>query len=562
MKKENAYSFFGIALVLLFAVGFAVSTSSSLFTISNPSAPTNASEDESSFTFTFDLTYLGDDESATFSFGNSSSNFGSVSITNPGSFNGTINETKQVTGTASGFSGHAGETMSIKINASLDGTSELNDQTVITVHIDESSEFDFCNFDRNTKTGFEAGSDLDITRVRDKRLDNDDEWKWRPLDSIEITVDVENNGDNDEDYIVEIVFMDDSHKIVDIAEDSDDLEEDVSVDSGDSEIVTFNFQVDGDIDEDEYNLYVKFYQEGDEDEQCVSLGPEDNEDVEVVRIDKKTNDVIVKEVTGSNSARAGSTVTLEARVANIGSDDEDKVKVIAYSSELGIRIEKEIEDLSEGDSDTVTFMINIPKNVEEKEYKISFGTEFKYDEDDEVYDKESDENDDVDYRLTILGGVTTVAPRISAELRSDAVVDQEMTLSVLVTNNGDAGDFIISTLGADVWANVLGVNPSKITLGEGETREVLITMKPKLGGYQSFKIVVIYDGETYEQPVSINIGEQVEEEPEETEGFFGSSIFTEDTSAYLIIGITALLILIILVLIVKISRRRTSGATF
>ena len=564
-----AYSFFGIALVLLFVVGFAASAGDS-FTLTILGAGESVSnpvsgESGTSHTVSVEVNYTGSENvNVTWSGGSGDIAHPTQTTISPGLATVTADLTipstgsyKQLIATYFNMSNASQELGSETANINFNITTPQNNDTG-TNDTNDTDEFDFCNYDRTTKTGFEVGSDLEIEKVKDGREDNEDEWKWRPLDIVEIQVTVENRGTEDEDYVIEIAFFDDDGNEQDIAEDDGDLEEDVSIDEGEDEKVTFRFEVDGDVDEGDYNMHVKVYQDGDEDEQCASQGPEDNEDVEEIDIKKSKNDVIVKEVIGSDSAKAGSTITLEAKIANVGRDDEDRVKIIAFSNELGIKIEKEIEDLEEGETKTVTFVINLPSDIEEKEYKISFGTEFEYDEDDEPYPygEESDEDDDIKYRLTVLGGVTNVAPRISAELQSDAVVGQELILSVLVTNNGNEENFIISTAGADSWANILSVNPTSINLGEAETQEILITLTPFEGGYQNFKVVTVYGGETYEQQITINI-----DELEVSEGFFSGSMFAENTSAYLIIGITALIILILLVLIAKMSRRK-SGATF
>jgi hypothetical protein len=562
MNNKMAYSFFGIVLVLLFVVGIASSAGES-FTLTILGAGELSSnpisgESGTSHTVSAEINYTGlEDVNVTWSGGSGDITYPTQTTISSGitpvTADITIPETgsyKQLIATYFNMSNASQELGSGTARIYFNITTPENNDTNTT-----TDEFDFCNYDRTTKTGFEVGSDLEIKQIKDKREDNEDEWEWKPLDKIRIEVEVENKGTEDEDYVIEIAFFENGEEI-DVAEDDDDLEEEISLDEDEDGEVEFEFVIDGDIDSGDVEMHVKVYQDGDEDLQCVSQGPEDNEDVEVIDIKKSKNDVIVKEISGSNSAKAGSTITLEAKVANVGREDEDKVKVIAFSNELGIKIEKEIEDLDEGDTETVTFLIKLPNDVEEKEYKITFSTEFEYDDKKDIYREFSDEDDDMDYKLTVLRGVTNIAPRISADLKSDAIVGQELILSVLVTNNGDEENFIISTTGTDSWANVLSVNPTSINLGEAETQEVLITLNPTEGGYQTFKIVAVYGGETYEKQVTINI-----DELEVTEGFFSGSVFKENTSAYLIIGITALIILILLVLIVKMSRRK-SGATF
>jgi hypothetical protein len=401
--------------------------------------------------------------------------------------------------------------------------------------------YEFCNW--NGTKGFENGSDLEIRSVQDNKLDNDKEWEWRPLDNIELEVKVKNDGDSDEDYVVEIVFLDGDKNTVDVADDEDALEEEVSIDEGESETIVFNFAVDGDIDSGSYDMYVKVYQDGDEKKQCVSQGPGEG-DVEDITIKKDKHDVIVKTVTGMNSVKAGSLVTYEVTVANLGREDEDQVKIWVSNSNLGINEFIEIEELDSGDSETVTFNVKYPVDANEGAYKLKFSTEFNYDEDDDTYKDESAEEDDYTLSVGVLTG-GAVEPTVGASLESEAKIGEELVVKATVKNNGANGNFVISASGYEAWADLVSVTPQTAELAKGETAEVMITLVPKTSGLQSFSVNTIAGGETYSQSVSVNI-------PAKNGNLFGD---TNPMVVYLIGGIIVLIVIILLVLIFRLASR-------
>ena len=81
--------------------------------------------------------------------------------------------------------------------------------------------------------------------------------------------------------------------------------------------------------------------------------------------------------------------------------------------------------------------------------------------------------------------------------------------------------------------------------GEGETIEILITLNPLEDGPQTFNLNTISNGEIYDQSISVNVAEK--------EGFSIGDL--SDFAKYLASAIVALIILIFITLIVKVSRK-------
>jgi hypothetical protein len=171
----------------------------------------------------------------------------------------------------------------------------------------------------------ELGTNLSISSVDITNNGEGDDTTWKPLDEIKIEVTVDNNNDDESDKI---------DTIVKIGLYNPDGKEKLSLDKlkfgkisgGNDKTMSVTFTVPSDlgIDESDYQLDVKAYQNSKEEEICtsdttdISVDREDNEDRYVI-----LNDIIVD----PTSASCGNDITLTANAVNIGSDDQDKVKV-------------------------------------------------------------------------------------------------------------------------------------------------------------------------------------------------------------------------------------------
>jgi len=529
---------FGLFALLVLSVSFASAATVEFVNVAGLPSTVNAGQE---YTVTFNLNHT-DSSAANLTLNWSTSD---SAITTLPTLNA-INTTQLLSGSAkitipSSATGAVSYTLKAYATNTSDGVHYYTyTYTFSSTVATPTSAYEFCNW--NGSKGYEpTNSEIKIKSVDDNRIDNEKEWQWRPLDNVEIEVKVENGGNEDEDFVVEIVFLDSSLNTVDVAEDDDDLEEELSIDEDDSETAIFNFTIDSDVDSGSYDMYVKVYQDGEEKYRCVSQGPGEG-DVEDITVKKDTRDVIVKKVAGVTSAKAGSYVTYEVSVSNLGKNDEDQVKIWVFNNELKINNFTEVANLDSGDSETVTFTIKIPSEAKEGAYKLRFFTEFNYDEDDETYDDESDSEDDY---LFSIGVVSEPAqPTIGADLESAAKIGEELVVKTTITNNGASGNFVVSATGYESWANLVSISPQSANIAKGEFAEVLVTLVPKTSGLQSFKVNTLVGGETYSQTVSVNI-------PAE-KGIFGDA---NPTTVYLIGGIVVLIVIILLVLIIRLARR-------
>lgn len=572
MSKQTPLKVFGIIMFLVLTLGFSSATSSSSLSIATITAPTSVLENAGTFTFTFNLTYSGSSQDINLSFNTSTvSPFGLVSIPNVNNLNGSIADSKIVIGTISNFSAKGGQSLVVSINASTITGTTLDDTNNFTVNIlrilgctdptaqnynssatynDGSCNYTGSSIPLNFCPSSSDDDDIDVVSVNDNS-DVDDDWEWKPYQDAEVSVKIKNNLDDDEEFVVSLIFVDNNGDIVELASDEDDLEDDVSIDEGDKETITFNFEIDGDVDEGQYTMYVKVYKDGGEDEDCITYTYQDDSDLDNIKIEKKTRDVVVDKVEGPQTAKAGQSITFEVDLINIGSKDEEKVKIVVYNKDLGILNTKEIDNLDEGDEDSTTIIVNIPEDANEGDYTLSFSTEFDYDEDDEKYDEESDVDDDFEYKLSVLEGVSN-DPMVRVKLLSEAVVGKDLEVEVKIKNN-EKSSKMFSLFAEDYssWADSAEFDDSSFQVGSDDTVSTILRLTPKESGRKSFTLVVDYDGKQVEQEVSVTLKEPT--------GFLSgvfSALGMGTAGVYLIGSIIVLAILILLVLIIKLVKPR------
>ena len=402
--------------------------------------------------------------------------------------------------------------------------------------------------------------DLELRNVDVKVTGKGDDEEWQYLDSVEIEVEVENNNgdDNIDDVEVRVYIYD--GKIEnggnDVTNDFD-FDDDVLDDIGklkddDKETVVFTIdELSTDVEDGTYYLYIMAYSAGDEDLQCVSEAKDFDDDyyyefsVESVDDDEAVvaqfDDVSMNVYCGQDD------VEISFPVYNLGEDDQDEVLVNVYNSELGIDEYVVIDDLNDGDKETVSLYVNIPENLDKDKYDLSVKVYFDWDDDEDEEEITSyDENTNGEaIRLNVLG-CSIAAPSISANLESNAAVGEDLVISVSVTNNGADSNFVVSAEGYDSWANVVEIVPQTLSIDEDSTKTATIKLAPTVGGYQTFDVVVIVDGESYERSVSVNVAEDE-----------NGSMFNMDKTTLILSGaIILLVILIVIVIAVRASRRR------
>ena len=131
----------------------------------------------------------------------------------------------------------------------------------------QATAFEFCD------DGIVGEDKLRIISVDDMEKQNPTEWTWQNSEEIEIEVRVQNKNDNQKDYKIELIFVQNDEEIK-IAEDKENLKKEITLDANERKSFSFQFKTEENIENGDYELYVKFYDKNNEDQECVENSEE------------------------------------------------------------------------------------------------------------------------------------------------------------------------------------------------------------------------------------------------------------------------------------------------
>lgn len=262
---------------------------------------------------------------------------------------------------------------------------------IILTIVSQVQAYEFCD------EGTQGKTNLRIISVDDMLESNSREWYWEAEQDIELEIRVENKEDSTNDYKAEIIFLDEEEDSIRVAEDNDDLEKEFSLSSDERKSIVMNFKVDEDTKEDEYDMYVKVYKDGNEDSVCLQEEPititiekieicddekVDDDELEITSItdEKEDND---EEWSWTPGDDIEISVDLENKdysernfIVELVMLDEDNNE-IDFAKDSG-DLEEETE-LDEDESDTVKFSFTLDNDFDEGSYTLYAKA---YDEDD------------------------------------------------------------------------------------------------------------------------------------------------------------------------------------
>jgi hypothetical protein len=451
------------------------------------------------------------------------------------------------------------------------GTSNVSNDTgayqMVTISILQT----FCSNGSLNDSDTELGVSIDT--------DGDDEYEWQPLDTIEIDVNLDNSkdldGDGDlQDIVFELGLFDADGN--DVADDllwisTDDESFDFGdIDESDEGDHTFEFRVSPELDEGSYTLFVKAYSDGGEDDEfCLDSSSDlDSQYFQEIDISRDNVDdetlISFEDITIDPSTVAcGGPVTVSATAYNIGSDEQEAVKIKLASSILGVDKSVVIENFDNDESNLVEFSFNVPANLSEGIYTLSLYALHDYDQDDDedTEDVEFDDNafgertDSEKIDLNVKGNCAGSAnASVTAEFSDDtprAVVGKQVIIEATVKNIGGAStNFSVDVLGNTAWSTVSNIDPKTFTLGAGESKTVKIYMDisedAEAGSEQEFTIKASYGATSTSQKVKVTL--------EKSLGF--SAIvdhIKNNWVIYTIILVNLILIIAIIIVIVKMA---------
>jgi hypothetical protein len=359
--------------------------------------------------------------------------------------------------------------------------------------------------------------DVEIISVKDKSSEKD--WEWKPLDEVQVDVKVRfNSDDNDDstDGIIEIGLYDsENNEFIDLTVDPD-TQIDVSLDEGESTTETFTITVPVEDLEDSsgrYKLYVKFYEDGEEENICTDH--QNSDYYQDIKITKNSYDVVLDNLEITTPVPCGQEIQVSGTAYNIGSHDEDRVIVNIYNKELGIDFKSDPFSLDSGDSKKVSFSFTIPANADEKSYQLRVWDSFRYKKSTDTFAEESEDDFLI---LKVEGNCKTTTQEtldasITAELdpeTPEAIAGQQVIIKANVKNTGTVQTvYKISVLGNNEWSSLSAIDPQTISLNPGDSKNVnvYLDIDKAVTGEKELTIRADYEGKSSEQKVSLSIGE-------------------------------------------------------
>ena len=191
----------------------------------------------------------------------------------------------------------------------------------------------------------------------------DDGKDFNPGDKIEIKVKVKNNNEQKKKVIVEAILYN-------IDEDDDEIKvesDKETIKIGDSKNFELELYVPNDFNEgDRYVLFVKAYEDGEEDTQCAQK-------IIDVEFERENSDLKIKKLEIPSSVYPGKYLDVFINVENLGDDNEDAY-IILNINKLGISEKTEsfeLEEYGEDNSFSEILSIKIPEDADEGNYTLN-----------------------------------------------------------------------------------------------------------------------------------------------------------------------------------------------
>ena len=412
----------------------------------------------------------------------------------------------------------------------------------------------FCEFGELKVKNSDGTRAFEIISVRDKTSEND--WEWRPLDIVEIDVKVKfNSGDNDDniDGIIKIGLYDiEENEFIDLDSD-EDTERDISLDEGETVTETFKINVpveDLKTSTSRYKLYVKVYEDGNEEELCADSF--DSKFFQNIEIKRESYMVVLDNIKFPTEIPCGEDAEVTARVYNTGTRDEDKVLVSLYNKELGIDLKSDVGALDAEDSEKAAFNFKIPEGAAEKKYSVRLSASYKYSKSTETYREESE---DYGFEIKVEGNCKQEIQnaQINAKLDSstpEAVAGKQVIIDSALRNTGNVKTtYTLSISGNTAWSDLVSVEPQSVTLEPGESKDVSITLSldKEAEGDKEFSIKAVYNSKTTEQKVALSIAKT----PAETTTQFDLAKHLKDNWFIYVIILVNLILIIAIIIVVR-----------
>ncbi len=379
-----------------------------------------------------------------------------------------------------------------------------------------------------------------------------DDEEWLPLDTIEVELEVSNDGSEDLDN-VELKWGLYNTKTGEFYIDDKESKFDVSDD--DTETITISFRLDDNIDDLENGDWVFWVKATGEDTSTTNddkICASTSQDVEVII---ESDFVIVSELEFPETVQCGTNVEITGEVWNIGSDKQSDVYLEIYNKDLGVIDQRiEVGDIKGFESEEFTFNFQVPVGLDEKYYPLKF---YVYDEDNDLYEADYDDTEAITDALFKvegncgLGSQTTV----TASLASMATAGKALVVDVVFTNNAASqATYTLSAAGYAEWATSYEANPKDLIVGPGQTATATLTFQVKSDAYgeKVFDIEAISNGQiVVKQPVSVEISKA-----SFWSSLTGGAVSGDNSGLVWGIGILNVILIVVIILVaIRLARR-------
>lgn len=328
-----------------------------------------------------------------------------------------------------------------------------------------------------------VNDELNIDDIDDPNEDDN----FKPLETINVDVNVDNDADEDLEVEFKAFLIDKEDDDV-LAEFTDiaDIDENDDLDFDGSLVVPADIE---DESSTRYAVYVMASEDGNEDDYC------DWKQVDI-EIEKDNDDVVVDKVTPQEPLVCGMAGEIEARIVNAGSDDQRDVSVKLFINDLKVALTSSEFDLDKKDTQKVIFDLNVPKTIAAGTYA---GRVEVLDEDGAVYDrKEARKEFQVTVECAGTGTGTGTGGRVNAALslsQSSFTTRKDSAITTVATikNTGDSTKtFALKVTPIGDWTEPLEVS---FSLAAGESRVESITLAVEKEGNHVAKVEVLADGQ-------------------------------------------------------------------
>jgi len=372
------------------------------------------------------------------------------------------------------------------LNVETKGTNEST--TVQSIEKEFNIYYPYCD---KRESGYISIYDI----LNEGELKDED---FKPLDSFEAEVEVENSGNERRYAIIEAVLVYGDSEVKNI-----DVKEKLRLSDDSKEEIALPIEIPADAKEGYYYLYIKAYDDDNEAncQQRIIRISVVKEDYEVVPFDVGLD---------KTKAGCGEEFSIKGKVVNIGSQTEDKV-MIEYIG-LNKTETKVFSSLDEGEKSPVfTFTETVPENLEEKVYDLTLRVYYDYDDTNTEYDSMDEYSE---YSITVEGNCYKEIQEFSFKPQLTGYVSQGTDAKITLENTGNVNTTYKISASAS-WASIDSVNPNEVTINAGESSVVSIKLTPNKDasiGTHFLDVTVAYGSKTDSLKIPLNIEEQPEEQ--------------------------------------------------